>query len=586
MVRCYLVCLTLCFPAAAVSSDERWWPVQAVPHGLVRTGERHPSLAHQMMLQSVAGLAAKSVRLGTGDEMVWVSTENVDLEAWYAGFLKANPKVELRGTFDTWELVDRYVQRGVIKGYILYAPDKSKGQINDHRPGMDLSVNVATSLAGLLDGILVSDRLEEEARAHGLPLLFDARAKSQAWCFESYQERFNRQLLCAQDPKKANLRDLAIAQQALVLYGADEPTEAALKWLEPLSPIAGWNGGDEFETTRLSTIYGQIQTATDWCMNLPVLMAGTEQDTTSRPKEFDPASIDWLDRRSCVSFVLTDGDNVQWLQINFFHGEPGYWNNPARGTIPFGWSGCFAHLSQLCPFAIDHALATRKANDQFVEWGAGYYYPDLFGRARPDGQELLSRHAQRTWKFMQRTGTRIIGFNVAQPESPEALRAYSAIARETDDLTAMLVFQYSPYEGGAGKTFWVKDGRGIEVPVITARYSIWEHSNHRARSGTPAKVAREIIGSVSDKSPRHDWAIVHAWSYFRHAPGNDEQAENMSQERARAKGGERGYSPALWCAQRLPEHIRTVTPEELAWRIRMEHDPMTTKQLLERPSSR
>ena len=55
-----------------------------------------------------------------------------------------------------------------------------------------------------------------------------------------------------------------------------------MKWLEPLSPILGWNGGDEFKTTDMSTRWGHIQTATDWCSNLPVLMAGTER--TDQPK--------------------------------------------------------------------------------------------------------------------------------------------------------------------------------------------------------------------------------------------------------------------------------------------------------------
>ncbi len=46
---------------------------------------------------------------------------------------------------------------------------------------------------------------------------------------------------------------------------------------------------------------------------------------------------------------------------------------------------------------------------------------------------------------------------------------------QTDGLLAILVFQYDGYEAGAGKTFWVKDRNGIEVPVISARYSIWNH---------------------------------------------------------------------------------------------------------------
>jgi hypothetical protein len=390
-------------------------------------------------------------------------------------------------------------------------------------------------------------------------------------------------MLCAQDPRKPHIRDLAIAQKVFTVYGQDEPTPSAMAWLEPLSPVLGSNGGDEFANTDLSTSYGDIQTATDWCLNLPVLMAATGKLNLPKMKRFNPGTIDWKDARSAISFISSDGDNVQWLQGNFFSNDS-YWGNSEQGKIPFGWSCCFAHLAQLCPQAIEYALATQSTNDCFIEWGGGYYYPDHFGRLRANRWELLARQARRTWELMKKTGTRIISFNCSEVDSPAALQAYEVFARQTDGLLAILVFQYSPYEGGAGKTFWVKDHNGIEVPVITARYSIWEHANDRDRAGTPARVAREIRQTVErtppEQSPRYDWVIAHAWSYFKRMPGTDEDAENMSQENAAATGGVCGYSPVTWCAERLPASIRIVNPEELAWRIRMQHDPSQTRKLI------
>ena len=272
------------------------------------------------------------------------------------------------------------------------------------------------------------------------------------------------------------------------------------------------------------------------------------------------------------------------MQGNFFHGGDSYWGNPERGKIPHGWSFCFAHLAQLCPQAIDYALTTRKPNDWLIEWGGGYYFPDHFGRKRTNRCELLARHARRTWAQMKAVNTRIIGFNVAQYDSAEARLAYQAFAGETDSLLAILVFQYAPYEAGAGTTFWVKDRNGIDVPVITARYSIWEHANNRERAGTPAKIAREMAKTVekmpADQLPRYDWVICHAWSWFKKSPGSDENAENMPQENAATQGGVRGYSPVTWCAERLPPTVRVVSPEELVWRIRMKHDPSQTKKLI------
>ena len=132
--------------------------------------------------------------------------------------------------------------------------------------------------------------------------------------------------------------------------------------------------------------------------------------------------------------------------------------------------------------------------------------------------------------------------------------------------------------------FWVKDQNGIELPVITARYSIWEHSNSRPRSGTPAKVAREIQQTVvqtpREELPRFDWVITHVWSYFKKSPGSDENAEDILQQNAAAQAGVRGYSPVVWCAERLPANIRVVSPAEMVWRMRMKHDPSQTKEFM------
>ena len=289
-----VVCLiTAC--AQAGPTEDRWWPVQALPKAVARTSIQPASPSSQaglqMMVQSVAGLAAKAVNEGRGDEMAWVDNGNPDLEDWLSRLFAARPVLQRSGLFGPWELVDRYAKNGIIKGYILYRLDRSQGEVNAYRAGMDCSVNDATSLAGVLGGIIVAEELEADAKAHGLKLLLDARDKTQAWCFQTHKARFSRRMLCTQDPRKPHIRDIAIAQGALTVYGDGEPTSAAMEWLEPLSPILGWNGGDEFATTDLSTRYGHIQTATDWCLNLPVLMAGSETLELARPKGLTQAPL-------------------------------------------------------------------------------------------------------------------------------------------------------------------------------------------------------------------------------------------------------------------------------------------------------
>src|SRR6185503_14915207 len=121
----------LCLSASARAEEARWFPTQVAPRALVRTVRDdqfpEPAAATSMMVQSIAGLAAKAVNGGTCDEMVWVGAGNADVERWYAGLLERRPAPELRGTFPPWELVDRYRKLGVIKGYILYRFDASRG---------------------------------------------------------------------------------------------------------------------------------------------------------------------------------------------------------------------------------------------------------------------------------------------------------------------------------------------------------------------------------------------------------------------------------------------------------------------------
>jgi hypothetical protein len=72
---------------------------------------------------------------------------------------------------------------------------------------------------------------------------------------------------------------------------------------------------------------------------------------------------------------------------------------------------------------------------------------------------------------MKKNNTAVIGFNVVQFDSPDARKAYEVFVRQTDGLLAILVWQYDCYEAGAGKTFWVRDPNGVELPVLSARYS-------------------------------------------------------------------------------------------------------------------
>ena len=129
-------------------------------------------------------------------------------------------------------------------------------------------MNVATSLAGLLGGIIVEEKLEKKAKSHGLTMLIDVRDKTQQWCFDTYKNQFNRHMLCEQDPRVAITRDLAIAQPGVYRLWFGGTCSGGARWLEPLPPsLATW---PPRPTPRAWPPGRAVSRGTDYCWNLPV----------------------------------------------------------------------------------------------------------------------------------------------------------------------------------------------------------------------------------------------------------------------------------------------------------------------------
>jgi hypothetical protein len=571
------------FQVAAADESNRWWPLQAAPRAVVRTApqllsesqDSSPREATHMLVQSLAGLAAQAVNAGKLDELVWVNTSQ---EA-YEHYLKATVHrlgLEQRGEFTPWQLLERYRDQGIVRGYVLYRFDRSLGRAYRQRESRDDSVNVATTMAGLLQGVLIDESQVAQAEQLGLRQLFDARDKPADWCLSHQSEQLNRRLLLIQDPKEPRNRDMAIAHRCIVGFGQDEPIPTMMQWLAPLSPIMGWNVGDEFTATEMATRYGHFQTASNFATNLTFLSAASEQTEPKHLDTLDPESIDYNRGRHFVSFFMTDGDNVQWTLGNFLSSrDRTYWDNPLHGRFPFGWTTCTGHLAQLCPPALDLLTQTKPLGTSLIEYNGGYYYPDLFGASRLE-PDLLRRHARRMAFHQARSGIALLGFICHRVASEDARRAYQVFAEEIPGLTGMISVQYAPYEGGGGEVYWVADRTGAEIPVATPRFSIWGNTRSPG-AGTPAKVAclidQQAATAQSQGKRSYSLVAVHAWSKFREAAGDDEQAENVPQD---GREGVRGLAPVAWCIERLGPEITVVSPEELIWRMRNERRSSVT----------
>lgn len=118
--------------------------------------------------------------------------------------------------------------------------------------------------------------------------------------------------------------------------------------------------------------------AADWSRNLSVL----ERLPAALPERPHRHPQPVREGERIVAFVMSDGDNIQWMGGNFAT-DTGFWASEYRGTFPMTWemAPVLAEVSpRVLAYFYQTASDTRRAVDDFVAGpsGVGYsYHNDL-----------------------------------------------------------------------------------------------------------------------------------------------------------------------------------------------------------------
>ncbi|MFA6083246.1 hypothetical protein [Mucilaginibacter sp.] len=558
----FLLIISLTSYLVNAQEPKPFWPEQKAPTSIVICKiNNFDNLAEMNLAQSISGLAAQSINSNKNSEGVWIENRNIAYQSYYASLVK-RLKLKGNGSFDVWQLVDRFKEKGVIRGYILY--DVQRG---------DNSINLATVYCSIKNGVLIDRTQENDAIHHGLIKLQDLSKDSlDPKSFNLLAPQLSPNLLVVANPKFSNNRDFAIAHRCMIYYGVDSLFLTILNWVKPLSPVIGWNKGDEFKQIEPCTSRALINVPADWCMNL-ALLAITPKEAPRKVNSLDPKSIDWSKSGDFNSFVMSDGDNIQWAFSSFLDSGD-YWKNQFNSEIPMSFTSCVFNLSEAGRDVYNQLVQSQSKQVSIVEYGGGYYYPDLFGRMTGAPEQLLREHAKRINKELKRTGTKVFGFICRNVSSPDAIKAYQIFAEELDDITGMIAAQYSPYNGGNGAIYWLKNKKGIEVPVVAAKYQLWANQNI-VNSGNPQKLSEQINKNNEKAGDQLTWTIVHAWSEY--ASDSVDIPDNMR----KAAKGFRGVTPVKWTKNLLHNNTKVVSIEELLWRLRMQHNSMDTRHIID-----
>jgi hypothetical protein len=378
-----------------------------------------------------------------------------------------------------WDLLKQF--RAEVKGAILY------------KLGTD-SLNVATSLCGPRMAVAVDESIIDMAKSNGLDVLFDARKYDERKAYAEFKDLFAQGLVVEQtEEKNAHLRDFAVQRNAFTYYLLDPvSTVKVIQEKGPSTFVYGW-GGDEHQWVQNLSKAGGLGIAADWSRNLSAL-SQMPSPISARPRRYpDPAQ----DGQRIVAFVMTDGDNIQWMGGGFVS-EKGFWANAHRGEFNMTWEMAPV-LAEVAPRVLDHFYRTASRGnfiDGFVTGpsGAGYSYPNNL----PDRAAFAAKTAEYVRKSDLAVVT-LLNSGGSMEQSAEML--------EREEVLGVLYKDYSPYNLGNGAMYW-HNGK----PCISYRFLLWEPQTVGSPEGLAQAINQMPAKPLADPM---SYALigVHAWSW-------------------------------------------------------------------------
>ena len=362
-----------------------WWWVLLAMMGAPAFGRLPGSLwvvepsawsrSEQTMVATLQGLVARS------DCPIWINERDGMHEVVLEELVKEG--VEMRSADDPWSLVTECFE--TIQGYVVY---DSGGD----------SINTATSLCGVKQAVAVSEELVERVQMAGLKELADVRGLTPMEVFEKHLRSWSKGGLVVQESRKhRHLRDWVVAEKAFCYHGLSKDDQARVHGrMEPNHRVLGWDGEHDF-VREVSGLGGMVLPA-DWSWNLSV----TSRLDVALPEPPSTKLIPAKPGERIVAFVMSDGDNVQWMGGPFVR-RAGFWSSPHRGSFPMTWE-VPPLLGELNPRGLRHLYRTASSGtvtDGFVAGpsGAGYVFAHH--------QKSPASFAEYTEKMMQRTHLRV-----------------------------------------------------------------------------------------------------------------------------------------------------------------------------------
>lgn len=384
---------------------------------------------------------------------------------------------------DVYEATKKFLPK--LRGMALY-------KLDSH----DVGINMAATYAAVNDVLGVPDVLADRFADMGLAVKADFRkivgtnAERQKVVFDRCYDKLNKNGLVHQvvngDNFHIRLRDLSICNGWACVYTGESDEDRrfrkyVLGKLDCNIPVYGWND-DEIAFIRDISEYGDYALPSDWSMNHSYFEAS---DATLKQRihgEVDTVAPN----KHYVALVVSDGDNIQWLERNFSLPEGSFGQRLAT-NCNYKMSWTFSpSLVKICPDGARHIFASAK-KDYFVSGVSGVGYANALRYPR----EHLDEFTRQTAEAMARSDLSVVTLldNVADTEDvdyvADRLHAYTRF----DNIDGG-VWELDPdrYGSGKGRIFW-SDGK----PFVSVRFTMWYPT------GNPVDVNKEWLENMAEQ---------------------------------------------------------------------------------------
>ena len=282
------------------------------------------------------------------------------------------------------------------------------------------SLNVAFTIAGLEDAVVVTEALIPLVEKHGLKPIDDLRgrytgmtdAAIYADAIERYWERCNRDKIMLMGGHRGRVMQPAMADWGIrermffhdLSADPDEADELALNRLlledlNPMSTVFGWHPYSKDTEEQSTTLLSSYGLKMEGLHNLPNLSFNCQFTFTPGFKftnnhSVEPDAVLEAEEKVYLSFVQSDSIGI------------GVWTKPGRGKIPFAWQVTM-NWTDFSPAALEYFHESATPNDYFIGGlsGPGYMYPnhippDLFPKLMAQARELMDGLDERVMEIM------------------------------------------------------------------------------------------------------------------------------------------------------------------------------------------